>query len=81
MNDSQTQQTVPAPTVVGATITPPQRWGDKAKVTAKMSDGTDGLLFEYFSDEISFTPEELVGLTVKQVCDLVNRKDLAYLQS
>jgi hypothetical protein len=38
-------------------------------------------LFEYFPDEISFSPEEFVGLTKRQAHELKARKDLAYLKS
>ena len=43
----------------------------------------DGALEEmkYFGDEISFTSDELIGLTVQEAHDLKAKKDLAYLQS
>ena len=51
------------------------------KVIATFEDGTLKELFEYFPDEISFTPEEFVGLTEQQAHDLKGRKDKVYLQS
>ena len=38
-------------------------------------------LFDYYPDEISFTPAELVGLTAKEARKLKMKKDVAYLQS
>lgn len=39
------------------------------------------LLFEYYSDEISFFSGEFIGLTVEEAWDLYRRKDIAYIQS
>ena len=38
-------------------------------------------LFWYYVDEISFTPEELVGKTVEEARQLRHEKDVAYLRS
>lgn len=35
----------------------------------------------YYKDEISFTPEELVGKAVKEARQLHHEEDMAYLQS
>lgn len=67
--------------IVSAQITLPQRFGDMARVTAKMSDGSEMMVFEYFSDELHFTAEEFEGLTIDQACELKFRKDVAYLRS
>ena len=36
---------------------------------------------EFYEDEINFTEEELVGLTVPEANELYRRKDIAFLQS
>jgi hypothetical protein len=38
-------------------------------------------LFSYYPDEISFHPEELVGLTEDEAYELRQKKDVAYLRS
>ena len=69
------------PTIVNAVITLPNSFGGMARVDVLMSDGTPKPLFDYFSDELTFTPEELVGLTEAQAHVLKGKKDSAYLQS
>jgi len=36
---------------------------------------------DFYDDEINFTPEELVGLTVEEAEDLFHKKDVAFLQA
>lgn len=36
-------------------------------------------LFEYYPDEISFTPEEFIGLTTEEARSLKGKKDKDYL--
>jgi hypothetical protein len=63
-------------------ITPPAQFGDMAAVFVKTDGGSETVkLFSYFHDEISFTPAELLGLTVEQAHELRHKKDVAYLQS
>ena len=50
-------------------------------VTAELEDGSRELLFSYYSDELSFTRDEFVGLTVDQARSLHHRRDVEYLQS
>lgn len=70
------------PTVVDARIVSPKRWGDMAEVRADMSDGTkDVLLFQFFDDELSFSPSEFTGLTKEQADDLKVQRDKQYLRS
>ena len=38
-------------------------------------------LFSYFPDEISFTQNELIGLTIPEAHSLRTKKDIAYLQN
>jgi len=51
------------------------------EVHATMSDGSNMFIFQYYSDEISFSREELIGLTKQQATALFHKKDVAYLQS
>ncbi len=67
--------------VVSAVIVPPANRGDFAKVVATMDTGVTETVIEYFDDEISFQPEEVIGLTRSQCSDLFRKKDTAYLQS
>lgn len=50
-------------------------------VTAGLDDGSKVELFSYYPDEIRFSPEEFVGLTVTGAHALRRKKDVAYLQS
>lgn len=50
-------------------------------VYVTLEDGTVHNLFEFYSDELSFTEAEFVGLTLEQGLDLFTKKDVAYLQS
>ena len=44
--------------------------------------GDEGtLLFGYYPDEISFTTDELIGLTIDEAFELKKQKDIRYLQS
>lgn len=38
-------------------------------------------LFDYYPDEISFTSNEFIGLTMEQARELKGKKDRIYLQS
>ena len=51
------------------------------KVIATMEDGSVQEVFEYYPDEISFSPEEFVGLTIEEAKHLKFEKDKQYLQS
>jgi hypothetical protein len=74
---------MPLPKIVSARITamPVGICDPMPKVFATFEDGSEKLLFEYFPDELSFTPEEFVGLTEGQAHELKYAKDKAYLQS
>jgi len=56
------------------------RYGDKEAI-ATMEDGSEKFVFPWFSDELSFTKTELLGLTIEQARDLKQARDIAYLQS
>ncbi|MET0528974.1 MAG: hypothetical protein ABW003_11650 [Microvirga sp.] len=58
-----------------------RRYGNKEAV-ATMSDGTTNVYVVcWFSDELTFIPNEFVGLTIKEARDLKQQKDIAYLRS
>ena len=50
-------------------------------VLAILSDGTEEELFRYFYDELSFSEEDLIGLTPWDARELRTKRDIAYLQS
>ena len=57
------------------------RYGDvEIWATYQGSDELEYVL-GYYSDEISFTADEIIGKTKKEVIDLFHKKDLQYLQS
>lgn len=51
------------------------------QVYVTMEDGQEQFLFEYYPDEISFRPEEFVGLTIDECRRLKFVKDKRYLTS
>lgn len=51
------------------------------QVIVTMEDGSEFNLFSYYPDEISFQPEEFIGLTRKEALDFFHKKDVSYLQS
>ena len=51
------------------------------EVSVLLEDGSKTVLFTYYPDELTFLPEEFVGLTVEQGKDLKRTKDIAYLRS
>ena len=59
----------------------PKTWSDPMPRVYVTLDGEEVFLFEYYSDEISFTPDEFLGLNAEQACSLKGAKDRAYLRS
>jgi hypothetical protein len=51
------------------------------QVHITLEDGTEQFLFDYYPDEISFTPSEFVGLTITEAIRLKFNKDKSFLQS
>ena len=74
--------TLPA-TIVHAKISkmPESLFDAMPQVDAVFDDGKTCTLFSYYPDEISFTPEEFIGLTRAEAMWLRQKKDVAYLQS
>ncbi|MBK9497248.1 MAG: hypothetical protein IPO08_22570 [Xanthomonadales bacterium] len=68
--------------VVAAVIYYSGELGPQAVVLADLSDGRQTVeIMTYYSDELTFTAEELVGLTWAQVRALHFERDKCYLQS
>ena len=51
------------------------------KAMATFEDGSTKTLFAFYSDEVSVTPSEFVGLTEEEARSLFQRKDTACLRS
>lgn len=69
--------------IISARITPmPKSFFDPMpQVYVTLEDNKEQFLFDYYPDEISFTPSEFVGLTIDEAKHLKFKKDKAYLQS
>ena len=50
-------------------------------VYVTLSNGDSVDLFEYYSDEISFSESEFIGLTVAEARNLKTHKDFIFIQS
>ena len=58
----------------------PDSMGER-KFLCVLEGWKDCFIFYYFDDELSFTTEELIGLTEGEVWELKSKKDRAYFQS
>jgi len=69
--------------IISAEITamPKSFFDPMPKVIATLETGEKVEVFEYYPDEISFTPREFVGLTMAEARHLKFKKDKQYLQS
>lgn len=69
--------------ITAARITemPKQIFDPMPKVYVTLEDGKEQFLFEYYPDELSFSPAEFVGLTLEEAHKLKHTKDVAYLRS
>lgn len=68
--------------IVSARITAmPQDFFDPMpQVFVTLENGQEEFLFEYYPDEISFTPNEFIGLTINEAKHLKFIKDKKFLQ-
>ncbi len=71
------------PKIISAEITdmPKNMFDPMPIVIATFEDGSVEEVFEYYPDEISFTPQEFKGLTMAQAKHLKFKKDRDYLRS
>ena len=69
--------------IVSALITdmPSSLFAKLPVVYVTVDDGREFRLFDYYPDEISFTPSEFIGLTLEQATNLKGEKDRAWLRS
>jgi hypothetical protein len=69
--------------VVSARITemPKTLFSPMPQVHVTMENGKEQFLFEFYPDEISFTSNEFVGLTIEECYSLKGKKDRKYLTS
>lgn len=51
------------------------------EVFITLDDDSEHRLFSYYPDEIAFTPDDFIGLTVREARALKARRDLDYLRS
>lgn len=56
------------------------RYGDKEAIVT-LEDRSKEFLFAWFSDELSFREEELLGLSIAQARDLKEKRDMDYLRT
>lgn len=57
-------------------------WGGSGRVMARFNGADEWLqVVSYYHDEITFSPEEVIGLTLGEVTKLYHEKDVRYLQS
>jgi len=69
--------------IVSARITamPKSLFDPMPQVYVTLENGKEEFLYEYYPDEISFSPSEFVGLTIDEARHLKFIKDRNYLQS
>ena len=69
--------------VISSRITeqPKSLFDPMPQVWVTMENGQEEFLFDYYPDEISFTPNEFVGLTIEECRHIKFVKDKKYLTS
>lgn len=55
--------------------------GHKMLVLVRDSTGEMGLIGSYYPDELSFTEDEFIGLTLSQAEKVIETRDTAFLRS
>lgn len=72
-----------APVIASASISamPKTLFDPMPVVSVTLDNGETKELFSYYPDEISFTADEFIGLTVDQARSLKFKKDKQYLVS
>ena len=69
--------------IIKASITaqPKGLFDEMPKIFVTTEDNKEQFLFEYYPDEITFTENEFVGLTIDEAKHLKFQKDKLFLQS
>ena len=69
--------------IISARITPQPKslFDPMPEVHVTLENGKEEFLFTYYPDEISFTPNEFIGLTTSEAKTLKYKKDIDFLQS
>jgi hypothetical protein len=69
--------------IISARITtyPNSLFDPMPQVFITLENNKEEFLFEFYPDEINFSQEEFVGLTIEEAKSLKFKKDKAYLQS
>lgn len=72
--------------IVSAAIQPEAFWADMGlpgpnEIVGTFEDGFTAILFSYYPDELTFTADEFVGLTVHEARALHSQRDIAWLRS
>jgi len=69
--------------IISARITamPKSFFDPMPQVYITLENGVEEYLYDYYPDEISFTPQEFVGLTIDEAKHLKFVKDKRFLQS
>jgi hypothetical protein len=69
--------------IISARITemPKSLFDAMPQVYVTLENSIEEFLFEFYPDEISFTPQEFIGLTTSEAKTLKYNKDIAYLKS
>ena len=50
-------------------------------VMVKVDGGLEQSIFSFYPDELTFEPDEFIGLSIVEAQDLKRKKDLEYLKS
>ena len=53
----------------------------QSHIFATFEDGSEVKIISYYTDELSFPEDQLIGLTEQNAMDLWRKKDINYLQS
>ena len=60
---------------------PKDMFGGQSKIVATTEDGAIVPIFDYYCDELSFTEDQFVGMTVNEAKDACTAADIKYIQS
>jgi hypothetical protein len=69
--------------IIKARITqmPKELFDKMPQIYVTTEDGNEQILFEFYPDEITFTEDEFIGLTIDEAKHLKFEKDKKYIQS